>query len=908
MKLLLLNYPYLQPELRKLGVEAMSAGLEGDCDLVFQNEDYRLDAILSRARFQPDYIIFMDSLNRVIPRGLENSPCPLGLFCLDSTINRFWQEPLAEVCDITLSDQLPNAERFGKRGMNAHWFPLAADTEVYKPLGLEKTYDVTFIGNRNPQTRVKRENILTALEERFKLKVFDADSPLSADMAAEVYNRSRLTLNENLFPAVNLRLFEAMACGAAVLTEETAPGLERLFREGEHLLTYSPDTLIDKVEQYLDDETAFKAVSEGAADIILRKHSLERRAAELMELLRKNSARKDYSQAQVQVSLGRAFLGYWLKWRRRDESALTEAKAYLTRALEADGSADTISWLGLAHCAGGDYFEALKLFQEAAGETADNFRLALYTGELLAMMGDQSSARHFLSRAAEIAGEECAALPGDEAFHLYWANVLMQSGEALEPGLMKRDFPMPFWAAFEHLRRAGEISPVHWEAVGDMLMEYSSPDQALIAYRAAVPAISQRKLKRAAKAAYESDNEPVTRSEVDITISLCMIVKDEEQNLRELLPTVAGAVDQIVIADTGSSDGTVDIAKRWGAEVIHIPWSDDFAAARNLSLEPARGRYIMYLDADDRIDAAELKRLKSMLPTSKDTIFCARLVNHPGGEVCLQRRIFPNRPDLRFRGAVHEQIDSDPAAYKYVEAPLTITHMGYSGGEALQEKSRRNLRILERELKKNPKDYYLHFHAAAARQNLGQHLEAVENLKYVAFSEEARTQQPELYEHSNLMLARIFRRLGDTGTALKVLQEMLKEIPESAAGNYYLGMFYFEEQLYSECRTQMEKFFRCRLKPRGIPVSPERTLGWAHYYMGRCLEHQGHHARAAAEYIKTMSYLDSSAKLHRDAGRALFKAGDYSGSRQYLKLCLEAHPGDHEAAELLKRLAVEIEP
>ena len=80
-------------------------------------------------------------------------------------------------------------------------------------------------------------------------------------------------------------------------------------------------------------------------------------------------------------------------------------------------------------------------------------------------------------------------------------------------------------------------------------------------------------------------------------ISLCMIVKDEERFLPQCLNSVKGYVDEIIVVDTGSTDRTVDIAKRYGAKIYHHPWENDFSKHRNLSISNATGG----LDIDHRL-------------------------------------------------------------------------------------------------------------------------------------------------------------------------------------------------------------------------------------------------------------------------------------------------------------------
>ena len=88
-------------------------------------------------------------------------------------------------------------------------------------------------------------------------------------------------------------------------------------------------------------------------------------------------------------------------------------------------------------------------------------------------------------------------------------------------------------------------------------------------------------------------------------VSLTMIVKNEEANLPSCLASVADLVDEIVIVDTGSTDRTKEVATSWGARVFDFAWIDDFAAARNEALRHARGDFVFWLDADDRIDDAQ---------------------------------------------------------------------------------------------------------------------------------------------------------------------------------------------------------------------------------------------------------------------------------------------------------------
>src|SRR5262249_19186604 len=97
------------------------------------------------------------------------------------------------------------------------------------------------------------------------------------------------------------------------------------------------------------------------------------------------------------------------------------------------------------------------------------------------------------------------------------------------------------------------------------------------------------------------------------TVSLNMIVRNEEQNLPACLESGRGLFDETIVVDTGSTDRTVEIARSFGAKVSHFEWIDDFAAARNAALDRSSGDYVFWLDADDRIELSERQKLAELL-------------------------------------------------------------------------------------------------------------------------------------------------------------------------------------------------------------------------------------------------------------------------------------------------------
>ena len=204
-----------------------------------------------------------------------------------------------------------------------------------------------------------------------------------------------------------------------------------------------------------------------------------------------------------------------------------------------------------------------------------------------------------------------------------------------------------------------------------------------------------------------------------LRLSLCMIVRDEEEMLPRCLAAVAGAVDEIVIVDTGSQDATVEIARSFGAKVIEFPWTGSFAEARNVSFDAASGDWLMYLDADEVLVAEDLEKLRALTGHTWREAFYLVETNFTGdltdGTAVTHNamRIFRNRPEYRFEGRLHEQIGMRLPGYlpeRLEQTSVRVEHYGYLGAvRDAKEKSRRNIELLLAQQAESPPTAFLHF-------------------------------------------------------------------------------------------------------------------------------------------------------------------------------------------------------
>lgn len=204
------------------------------------------------------------------------------------------------------------------------------------------------------------------------------------------------------------------------------------------------------------------------------------------------------------------------------------------------------------------------------------------------------------------------------------------------------------------------------------------------------------------------------------TVSACLIVKNEEHFLRDCLDSLRGVVDEIVVVDTGSTDRTVEIAEAAGARVFHEKWYNDFAAARNRSLAEATGDWILIIDADERLQPGQAEKLRQLIANPNADAYQILIVNFPDNEesrVTSHRiGLFRNRPEYRYRGAIHEQIGAPilEAGGRILTCDLKLDHYGYDPKVRISKgKEARNVSIVLKELRRDPGNAFM-------RYNLGQ--------------------------------------------------------------------------------------------------------------------------------------------------------------------------------------------
>lgn len=217
-------------------------------------------------------------------------------------------------------------------------------------------------------------------------------------------------------------------------------------------------------------------------------------------------------------------------------------------------------------------------------------------------------------------------------------------------------------------------------------------------------------------------------------LSACMIVKDEKDFIVDCLKSLEHAVDEIVVVDTGSTDGTQDLVRSFPkARLFEIAWEDDFAAARNVSLDRASGDWVLIIDADERLHPDDVKRLRKLIRNATADVYYLDIVNFPDrpDDTVVSKRLglFRRRPEIRFEKRIHEQVDLSVARAKLrVElSHVRLLHYGYDSEVRKKKgKSERNRRIIALALQDDPTDSFMNFNMAQEHFVVGEYPEAVE--------------------------------------------------------------------------------------------------------------------------------------------------------------------------------------
>lgn len=226
-------------------------------------------------------------------------------------------------------------------------------------------------------------------------------------------------------------------------------------------------------------------------------------------------------------------------------------------------------------------------------------------------------------------------------------------------------------------------------------------------------------LRRGPEAAPHSRDlkKAVADRQQEATISICMIVKNEEKLLPRCLKSVRDLADEIILVDTGSEDRTVEIAEGFGCRIYHYPWQDDFSSARNESLKYAAKDWIFIIDADEELPVGEIDKIKYFVRQPNISIISMSVFNKSPetGEISSflpSVRLFRRKLGFKYQGIVHNRLAMAPGS-SVARCNIRLNHYGYDlSRDELEKKLARSRALLEKQIRDKPDDVYANFNMA----------------------------------------------------------------------------------------------------------------------------------------------------------------------------------------------------
>ncbi len=314
---------------------------------------------------------------------------------------------------------------------------------------------------------------------------------------------------------------------------------------------------------------------------------------------------------------------------------------------------------------------------------------------------------------------------------------------------------------------------------------------------------------------------------VEIKLSQCMIVKNEEENIRRALSWGKGIVFEQIVVDTGSTDNTVKIAEEMGAAVYHFPWINDFAAAKNFAIEKAKGNWIAFLDADEYFSKEEAgliipylrevekksKEIEKKMGGKPDIISCPCVNLDDRGKpfsVVTFQRIFKNTQDIRYEGMIHEVLaakGNKKLVYIDAKDSFSIFHTGYKK-EVFEKtnKANRNLELLLKEIETNPENPGVYVYLADSYYALNK-LEEAEKCcrKAIALKHLGIGKELLLSAHQKLLQILHTQKDVDKDTLWQAYEEAVKEDPGHPDFDFFLGTYLLLHDEWKDGVSYLEK-------------------------------------------------------------------------------------------------------
>lgn len=397
------------------------------------------------------------------------------------------------------------------------------------------------------------------------------------------------------------------------------------------------------------------------------------------------------------------------------------------------------------------------------------------------------------------------------------------------------------------------------------------------------------------------------------TLSCCMIVKNEEAFLDQCVKSVRDYVDEIIIVDTGSTDGTVEIARQYTDKVYFHPWEGSFSKARNQALIYATCDWIFQIDGDEELVQGSGEKLREAVRDAgpADAFHVNIISTYSNGAKRARHnfeRLFRNNGVIHYEGIVHNRVEG---ASKIKESKIELMHYGYDVDEKkAQEKFLRTSDLLKKQIAENPGDPMPHHYLGTSYLSRGMNEEAArESVIAIELAERKNDDHP-LYLWARHNAAIAFFRMGDLDKAAEYSRDALRKYPEHLDSYYTLTMVAGERGQWRDVLSHGARFLELRdifeKNPERAGVVINTTMNEApsvHLLIGHAWNALGEISKMREEYQLAADLAEDKWQAWWNAGCFhLDRTGDLDRAKQYLEAALEEAPEQHEVWYMLAKL------
>ncbi|HZQ97649.1 MAG TPA: tetratricopeptide repeat protein [Chloroflexota bacterium] len=395
-------------------------------------------------------------------------------------------------------------------------------------------------------------------------------------------------------------------------------------------------------------------------------------------------------------------------------------------------------------------------------------------------------------------------------------------------------------------------------------------------------------------------------------VSVSMIVKNEEKDLARCLSSVKPFADEIVVVDTGSTDRTVEIAESFGASIHYFAWCEDFAAARNFALDRTHGEWVLHVDADEVAVVADPAALRAELAAKPEHVLFLRTpLRNPapdglGFDVYAARRLYRNRPDVRWRRPIHEAvycIHGDRPEHDASCATLIVDHDGYANPKArlARGKNTRNMRILKKWMQTTDEhvDYY---YLAQEYASVGQFPTALKTIKRGIRRYKGRM-RPDFQGAMYCAAMRYAMNLNRPEEAVKLGLEAVRVYAYSELC-YLLGCAYQRLENFAQAERYLELAMAIRSRVAEFQTEAGTGSWKAMIQLSWCAWSQKDRARALERGRRAHEMAPDQPLTNLSYGKMLLAARRPHEAITYLRRAVEAAPTMAEAQLRLSQALV----